>query len=442
MKLGQAREALHILEELHETHPNHTLLLESTASLYLIENKPKKAKPLIEKLMREVGETPAVLQLLGDFQIQQSNWTAANATYYKLLAQSPQSRQYQEAYAQTLSGLRRWSEAKRMYKTIVGASKTQNPILVSDYLNVVEQGSPQLQGRFTYYHRPSGQRDTVLQEGGEFWLYPWLQMGVGLSEEYYTRRAIGDLPVTRKFLFSHNLEARLFYASLAKLSLRWRETYYDHETFPEFGVTLQLEKGIWRGEIAYEWNHVARDPIEGLDKHGLVDHFKVQNSLLLFKRIEVGHQFLAEWFRLQNGFRNQINGSDHLGYKLTNDLYAQYKILDKPNLYIRYQYRDGSWDKKFPNAEQVIDYLAEVQEHSGGFYMDQRFGPYVELRGGIIRGSDRKRDANFVIWLAEADIRIKDSMMLTLSYEYDYGDSGTAGSGNSSVSSINFKWFF
>ena len=57
----------------------------------------------------------------------------------------------------------------------------------------------------------------------------------------------------------------------------------------------------------------------------------------------------------------------------------------------------------------------------------------MSVSASVTRGSDRKRDVDYLYWNFESRIWLHDLARLVFSYEYDYGDSGVTGAGNTQI---------
>lgn len=439
-KLGERKKALRSVERLLEKQPDNLRVLGTASAFYLGEGKTGKARPLIEALESREGLTPTVLELKGDLLSQQEKWKEAGKAYEALLQSSPGNRRYQESYVNVLSALRRWPEALALYRKLLRENpKTKG--LLSNYLSDLEVGAAQFGTSFEYFHRPATERDYHLKQKGSFWFAPWLRMGVGLAEDFFFKKARVLPEGTHRRMMGHSLEAQFYYARDISFLTRWVSTYYDNRDVNELDFIGEFKKGPLQSRAGYQWNILSEDPVEALEKRGTIDRLHADNSLTFWDRLKGGHDISVEWYRM-DASRNDLTHTHYLGYKTTNDFFTELIVWRNPYLSINYHYKYGVWNRAFPDAEQEIGYLVKEIVHYGGLYLEQRIGPYVSANGSVTRGSDRKRHVDFVIWTFRGDFWLSDRAKLSCAYEYDYGDSGTAGRGNTQVFSGSVHVYF
>jgi hypothetical protein len=188
-------------------------------------------------------------------------------------------------------------------------------------------------------------------------------------------------------------------------------------------------------------HQLVLDPVESLSKEGTENIFTTQNRVLFFNRLEGGQELKNEWF-YDNSSRNPAGQDDYLGRKITNDFYVNFIVLQKPVVAINYHYRMGYWRQSFLNADQVIPFLNQEQVHYGGFYTEHQLTPLLKWTGSVSRGSDRKRNVDYLVWYSDIDYWVGKHTKFECAYEYDYGDSGVSGSGNSQTITFSLSHYF
>lgn len=439
-KLGEKGKALRGIENVLESTPENVRALEVASSLYLGNGQPKKARPLIEALEKKGGESRPLLELRGDLAFQEKKWKEAREVYETLLKASPESYRYRLAYADSLSALREWKKSLPLYRELV-RDKKRGKALYLAYLENLDQGASQFETVFAYYHRPSSEKIHIIGEKGSFWLSPWLRMGAKMTEEVYRKQArVLPVPVSL-LLMTHSVEAELFYGPFFSFLADWTSNYYVRTAFQEMKFEERFRRGMLDHRMSFQWAHVSRDPVEALVQRGRVNRWETSNSLMFWDRLKGNNDIFYEWYSM-DGTRNQINGSSDLGYKLTNDCSVELILWRKPYLSMNYHYRVGQWRRPFGDAETLIGYLPYEQTHYGGFYMEERFSQYFGVNWSVSRGSDRKRKVDFVIWNFRGDLFLRDHVKMSFAYEFDYGDSGTAGPGNTQIFTTTLKAYF
>jgi len=439
-KLGRRGEAMEIIEGLLFQNPEDAALLEMAAYFHLDRNEMDIAEELTDRLFAIRGRTPVVLNLQGSLYLQQRKWEKAREVFEELYREHPDDVEIQRGFIEIFTQQREWKKARSVYDRVLRGDQ-RLPKDIWNYKELLEVGAPNLETSMTYFHRPNTQRDYLFEQKGGFWAAPWVHVGLGISQGIYK---IGGSETTEsldKTLVSHFVETQLFYNQLASLYALWKTTYYHNKDFHEMNLVGRFNHGVWRGEVEYGLNQTVRDPIRALDREGVRDRLRMNNKLIFWGRLEAGHELDVEWYRL-NGKRNQVNGSHHLGHKISSDAFVSLTLFREPYLSVNYHFREGHWNKKFKEADTVIGFLPEEQVHFGGIYAEHHFGSFTEMSASVTRGSDRKRDVDFVIWAFQTHFWLKDRMKVSFLYEYDYGDSGTSGTGNTQIMSMSMKVYF
>jgi len=279
-------------------------------------------------------------------------------------------------------------------------------------------------------------------QGGHAFLYPWWAFGASLGEEVYRRHESEGVAKVGRELVTHEISNSFFLGDRTVLKAGWESVYYDRQTIQGVSAEADFRFPYLVSEWEYVYNRAVRDPIEALLKEGVMDRFRALNKLTFRDRFEIGHEIMVDWYRLNGSLNDLVPGADHLGHKVSQDLFASLTLWRVPYVAINYHYRHGHWDQKFPGADTVVPFLPEEQIHSGGIYVEHTFQPYLRMWGSVARGSDRKRHVDFTIWNTGADVWIRSHCKAAVSYEYDYGDSGTGGAGNSQIMSGSLNYYF
>jgi tetratricopeptide (TPR) repeat protein len=438
-KLGRRDEALKLADELLAGGAQHTRLYITAGFIYLDAGRVSKAEDLVRRLEKSGASGENLDLLRGSLYIQQEKWKEAKPVYQRLFEQSSDRTDMARIFAYVLRQTHEWKEARIIYKDLL-AKNPKSKELLWDYRSVLEEGAPRIESGFQYWHRPAGQRDYRLGQKASFWVNPWLRIGTGVTEEVYRRGDFNGLDAINRLVMSHILEGHLFYGKLASLLMGWRSSY-DKNEYQELYWRLHVDRKPIKSELSFDWNQLARDPIEAIAKEGRINRLEMKNELTALKRLQFGHISKFEWYRLP-GKNNEVNGASDLGHDLSNDAYVNLVILEKPYLAMNYHYKQSYWDRKFPGADTVIGYLPAEMAHYGGFYTEHPVGKWMEFASSVTRGYDHKRNANYLYWYFEDRIWIADRLRVIFSWEYDIGDSGTAGPGDSQIFSTKAEIYF
>lgn len=431
VKVKKLKEARGIIMPLLEEHPRNVELLGLGALVSLEAGRTREADELIERFEAEAGEGDLrVKELKARLLVKQGKLNEALGVYDQLLKDDPDNWDYQVDQADVLVRLRMWRQAKGAYSSILGDDMRRKEILW-DTREVYKEGSHSIDFDFEYLHGPNSLRQYRLAEGATAWISQNFRMTAQAFEEIHVRPASGsDFTKINEFVPGHRLGGEWFINEMFALSGYWETAYLGGEGYYEFGGKVQIEKGPFRSQTTYSFDHLVRDPVEGLEKEGRTDQLATVNEVMLFDRILVGHLFEVDWYRVSSD-GNQINGKKYLGHKITNDVYTNITILPAaPYLSVNFHYRYGHWDKSFERANEVLDFIEDEQIYYGGLYLRERIGEMIEVAGSITRTYDHKREFYSTISTYAIDVWLRDNVLASIYYEYDRGSQGTLGEGD------------
>lgn len=372
--------------------------------------------------------------------MRRQKWTQVRPILEDLRRSAPKDRDLQLAYAETLVNLREWDLAQSQYRDLL-KQKGVHSDTVWNYRDVLARGRPQVRGQWTYQHRPQSQRNYRLDQQARFWINNRWAARVGATEEVYRQESNESAEEIDEFITSQFLEARTYLTDSLSASGFWSVTEHDGRGFHEGIFRAGVEKPRWQSQIEYQLNHLVRDPVIAIAKGAQLDRVKLDNRFKLLKNCFLGHQFSVEWYRVDKS-ANPINGEDALGAKFANDVFFELLLAANPYISVSYHFKRAHWDKEFERADEVVDFLGDEQIHYGIFYFEEEFGDFLEVILSVTPGKDVKRNTHFIDSVIEARIWFNDYANLSLSYEYDEGDSGLAGSGNSQIMSAAFNYSF
>ena len=432
-KLDRRAEARPLLDQLLAEGYESPRFLELAAFIYLDDGQIRLVKEMIVRL-EATGEAKeeTIDRLKANVYLAEENWTEARPYYAKLYARAPNEFETAHTYAQILTLTREWKEAKRVYRNL-RPEKNKAVEIGREYHRGVEELSHNAELFFQYWHRPNGQRDYKIAQRAEFWMAPWLRIGTSVGEDVYRRPIVGAQAAIRRFVMTHLVEAEGYYKKLFSFLMGWQSNYYNHSDYQELHWRAKMDTKWFRSRYEFIWNRLSYDPIESVEKQGRLHRYEMGHELNILDRIQVGHTFRTEWYRVP-GANNQVNGQGDLGYDIGNDAYVNLVLWKRlPYLAMNYHFRRSNWYQPFVGANEVLGYLTEEKAHYGGFYVEHQIGKYFEFVGSVTRGNDYKRDVHYLYWYFEPRVWIKDFAKLSFSYEYDLGDSGTAGTGDSQI---------
>ena len=321
-----------------------------------------------------------------------------------------------------------WPEAKKTYSE-----------LINDYSNAKElvwlsraadlEGAIRINTDFQYLFGPETLKQYRIVEGMRVWLAPQVRMTFNAFEEIHRKGRRDGTPPIKKFIPGYKFKWEGFLNGVATFAADWQVDYHDFDTTNELGCEVRIDKPNFRCVTGYKYNHLIRDPIEGLNKEGRLNRFYAAGEKVLFERLIFGDDLWLESYSVRPE-ENTITGEGYLGYKIINEVYANVIVLKKPYVTFNSRCRYGKWNKSFPRANEVLDFVGDEKVYMFGFYGEDKIGSLARVYGGFTRTYDSKRKfyssyTNFAI-----DMWFLKNMTATLAYEYAMNVDGVYGAGD------------
>jgi len=440
-KLNQKSQVERIVIPLLDNYTGNIDLLQLAGNIYIDKGQVGKARELLKKLEDTLGsDNRRVKELKYIILSREGNWPQALKILEALLNESPQDWSLRRDYAATLAIVNRLPEAKDQY-ILLSQDKLRKNEIIWDFLHAKEEGSNALNLNFDYLHGPQSLRHYTITEGASGWVNHRLRLSANLVEEQLRVMALGDTPGVDKNVISNRIKAEYFPNDTFKFYLNWEVAYLFGKAFNEPGIGVEFNQKNLHSKLAYDYNHLVRDPIQGLDKQARIDKLTFDNDYTFFERFTLGNLYEVDWYRLK-GEENQVNGKDSLGYKVFNDTYLSYLILRQPYISFNFHCKLTHWNKSFNNAEDVLDFIGDEHIYYGGFYIEKRLGKILEVSASLSRAYDAKRKFYYTLSNLAMDIWLRENIKSTLAFEYDNNINGTSGQGNSSTVSTSVKALF
>jgi len=428
-KVGRRQEAVTQIDKLLSQYPNSSAVLEMASFIYLDLNQMSKARDTIKRFKEISGDAMVNKELQGQLLTHEKKWTDAYIIYDELYRQSQDDKGIIETYADLAARLHFWSKAGKAYEQLLGEKFTDKELLWA-YRRLLENHSPKVGSRFTYYNRPSKQDDYIFQQQGRWGKEPWLQWEVAVNEEFYNKESDGTIAEIDEMVTQHSLAARFYYQDALSLAAKWDNAYNSGHITPGGSIVMDWEKEIFSSHLGYEANQLVRDPIEAIMKETRMDRLKTNNRIRLGNRMEVGNETTVVWYRV-DGNQNTVNGEDDLGHNLIYDNFWSMSIWDKPYVSVNYHFKRAHWDKKFNGAETVVDFLSDEQVHSAGLYLENKVGTFMDYNLSGTYNTDVKRNVDYIYWSMVDNFWIAKNIKFSILFEFLNGDSGVSGKGDS-----------
>ena len=428
-KVGRRQEAVTQIDRLLSQYPNSPAVLEMASFIYLDLHQMAKARETIERFKEVSGDAVVLKELQGQLLIHEGKWKEAYIIYDELYHQSREDKGIMETYADLAARLHFWSKSGKAYEQLLGEKFADKELLWA-FRKLLENHFPKVGARFTYYNRPGKQDDYIFQQQGHWGKEPWLQLGVGVSEEFYNKKSDGTTAEIDEMVTQHFLAARFYYQDALSLAVKWDNVDNSGHTIPGGSIVMDWGKGILSSHLGYEANQLVRDPIEAITKETRMDRLKTNNRIRLGNRMEIGNETTVVRYRV-DGSQNTVNGEDDLGHNLIYDNFVGMPMWDKPYVSVNYHFKRAHWDKKFNGAETVVDFLSDEQVHSAGLYIENKVGTFMDYNVSGTYNTDVKRNIDYVYWSMIDNFWIAKNIKFSVSFEFLDGDSGVSGRGNS-----------
>lgn len=394
IQVNELKPAEKYLAKAEAAAPNADRMTALRSQLYLAQNRPVEALPLLERLTQK---NPQDVDIKGDL-----------AWVYAQLGNWPQA----ESLYQELQNTRRQQEADRMLTEIadlhharVEAETTARlgPASKDEWMGGLSYHASTMKGWGLY----GGAREYVLTRRNA-------------SDNGKMTDAVHQLSVGGK------IERR-----------RWK---MNTELDGYFGQ--KADDVSPKGQLAYQtsqsllalsgtWNQTLLDPSEALDARGRQDLVRVDASKRWKQweaRVAGSHRGLH-----MDGSRNTINGENGLGSEKSAE-FGLVRILSEKQPYatLGYTFVSSHWNKSFDQAGTFIPWLDNQRSHQGTLYVEKRTSQKLwdTVSASASGGRDFARD----IWLMNVAADVSGRFWEFWRWSAGAGwakDSGVVGSGSS-----------
>jgi len=439
-KLGRKNEVRELIEPILDSGAADRGILEIAVLLYLEDGRISKAEEYLTRLEQMAPEEKGVRALRADMHVRQKRWKEALEAYARLVSEHPEDMDYRTGYAPLLERANRWVAAREEYDVLMADGKKRDALKWA-YRNVLEQGAPGTYVNGYYLQGPDGLWEYRLTEGVRAWPAGSVRVSFEGFESSYRQKAIGTAPSMKQSPAGHTIHGMWFINPHLAAGGRWEASYVGPKDSHELEAFLRAELGGFHSEAGYAFNHLLRSPIEGLNKRAHSDKLYMENYVLLFDRIRPGHRLEIEWYRVPPG-QNEINAKRHLGHNVVNNAFMDVIILPEPYFSLNVGYKHAHWYRTFSDADQIIGIFKDENAVSFGFYFEHRMWEIVRYFATMTRNLDYKRDVQATYSNFGVDVWVRENMKFSFMFEYFYGDSGVAGSGNSQAATAGINVYF
>jgi hypothetical protein len=337
---------------------------------------------------------------------------------------------------QPLMQLERWNEA---------ASEAERARTADDIYFFKDRRTALMEGRSSagffikFLNGPQGLRERTAEETLQFWSSPELRWKVTGQESFFTRPSIGETVSERENVWAHEVLVEWVTANGLITEGGYRQSYTGARDYAEPFVGARVFGGGWDASLRYRMNRPITSPVEAIPAEAHENTLKANVRRQITDRLAAGYDLEARWERL-NGAVNSVNGQTNLGEIYTHDLSAEFRVLNDPSVTLQYHYLKSEWEQAFDEAETVLGLLEHESRHSFGVYALFNLHRDLDVNFSFSQARDTKRDTWQLVFAGGLNWWITERMRLEAGLEYDYGDSGVAGGGNSVIATAGLVW--
>ncbi len=446
-KLGRKDEADALVTMLLRSYPRDPELLLLAITVKLNRGDIKWAQQLLDTLGSVIGrENPLYRDIASEVYLKLGKSDKACELVLGLCEQFPTRESYRRRYAELLSDLKKWPQAKEAYAKLDRLTLSNSDV-AWDYHEAVSQGATAVRSDYMYYHGPQSLREYEFVQRASFWPFNNLQMEGRFFEEGHKMVTDG---INEK-VTGHGLAGRLVYNPQIEILGGWEAAYNRDQIYNELFLGGDFRHNdIFHTTVGFTYNRLVRDPIEGLLTQSTYNSLVLAEEVLLSDELTVGNIFTTNWYNINPAF-NPFTGDSDFGYKVFNDTYFSYLFYKKPDISFNMHFYPSHWHKPFADAQDIVDYIEDERVIYGGFHFSHRFQNSVEARSDIrdwrdfnlLRNQcelysdlaewrDVKRAYWSTIFTIGTNYWLTDYFAFNLQYMYGYNINGITGQGNAS----------
>jgi len=432
IKLKEFEAAGEAIEPLLGLLPVPPEALTVSATLAIEAREYGEALETIEQLASIVGEEERLVAELRILRaIHMRNWNEAEQLLETALAKEPQHRDRLREYAFVSTQLQQFVRARCIFRELCAIGEEGRGFRWDQRMAYLD-GARLLFAEAEMIWAEDGLRYQVFREGGRFWANQKLRLGGSLIQAHYQQlgNSQGQIAIIED-VFGGDLSAQWFpdshYSWLATAGVR-----HLHSTwFPVAGGAGRFQHNTRVIELSGLVNELMFVPLNALPLETRYSRARFFAEELFDEFLRLGVTAWWEWYRLNPRLNPFDTGSD-LGDKWFLEPFIGFVTVSDTFRYLEFfaSFRAANWNQGFDNAFTLVDLLRRERAGRVGVGWRQRWR-CVELIGAASEGHDWARKVNSVFLQSTLNVWWTNCNVGTLGFEYQIGDSGLAGQGNS-----------
>lgn len=439
LKIGNRQEAVRIADEIVSLNSESTEYLTEALFIFMQCGALDRAENILNILEKQSDQSVAYLENKAAFQLLKGRYAEAAELYAVLMKKVPGQIEYRTEYTRAVSALGSSREAYRMMSEI----RLQKPqeFSVSDVMELTRDGADRFEIDFDHTMGPGGLQEIKVRSDFTFWLDDHYRMTVSSTHRYVTRDGRDGVDSVNDYVPGFTVKTGYVSGKYWYAGAGIGTEFYFDRSFISPEAYVGYDNTVYASKFSAEWNRLTDDPVEAVDRLGRNTRLLFSQNLDLKNGFSLRHELDVRFLTVDR-YANIFNGDKDLGYRFSHLYGADYTLFKIPYTSVFYNYVSSRWEQPFEDIETIIPYLEEESRHTAGIYSEIELSKKLKLIGSIAHGRDRKRDVHLTVYSGSVEYAVNPENIIKCSYEYDYGDSGTLGAGNTTVITAAYARYF
>lgn len=395
------------------------------------------------QLAQLIGDrAPDVVQLRIARAVGLRCWTEAESWLLIAMEQKPDNIPLMTEYASVLTSLQRYPHARRVYRELC-ALGAHDRLFRWDQRQAYFEGGNNLFAQYEYLWGEEGIRLTYYREGARVWLNECVRATGTLLEAKYNQFGIGGIQQAfQDWFYGFDLQTEWFqnayFTGSALAGFRTLNGTY----FPLVGAGEFYRNHNFAAGLSGFYNELVGLPANALPLQCRLSRARLSAENIWCDFFRYGAAYFWEWYRM-NPNLNPFGTGGNLGDKWFLEPFVGFIAVSTSFRYLEFfiRMRAADWHEGFPQAALLVDLLRKERVTRFGIYWRERWN-CVELEGSASEGYDWARQVNSLFLQSLVRVWLTNCSVGTVGFEYQIGDSGLVGQGNSWRLVSSYRWIF
>lgn len=440
LKLDRAKVARYYLEPLLLAEPEAPDILALAAAAAIGLKDWCRAYDFVERLgaVSECND----LTYLGyriSIAVGCKQWCEAKGLLERMMSAHGDNLEYQHDYALVLRQLNLDPLARRILKSLYVQGERQFA-WVWDMREVLTTAGNSLGAEATLFSGEDGTSYQVYREKAVYWWNDKVRLTAGANQEHYQQigNSSGQIAFKRD-IFGVFGGADCFVNTDTVWGIFGGLPALNGKVLPFVGANGLYQRNDFRVELNLLYHEIIRLPVSALPFESTRSQVLLAVENIYCNWLHLGVSGWWEWYRL-NPALNPLNSESSLGDKWFLQPRIGIVAISDVRRYIELslQFLAASWRQGFPGAETLVDLLPQQRAIQFGVVAKQRWC-IAEFEGALFESWDYARRVNAVVLRSLLNLWFTGCYVGTIGFDYQIGDSGLAGLGNSWILYLSFK---